>query len=81
MASFTHYKVDNEIQIPDLSTSINGPKKNMLDSLKNNLKIEIVELTSESIVFDLIGVDASIANALRRILLAEVYILELKLFY
>ena len=36
------------------------------------MSIEIISKDEEEIVFDLIGVDASIANALRRILLAEV---------
>ena len=43
-----------------------------LDSFKNNLRINIVSMTPEVMEFDLIGVDASFANALRRILLAEV---------
>lgn len=39
---------------------------------KRSFKFEIKSLTEEEIVFDLIGVDAPIANALRRILLSEV---------
>lgn len=35
------------------------------DSVIKNLKIEIFSLTETDIDFDLIGVDASIANALR----------------
>lgn len=38
----------------------------------NNFKIEINRLTEEDMEFDMIGVDASIANAFRRILIAEV---------
>ena len=37
-----------------------------------NFKIEINRLTDEDMEFDMIGVDASIANAFRRILIAEV---------
>lgn len=36
------------------------------------LRIDIQRLTKDTIEFDLIGVDASIANAFRRILVAEV---------
>lgn len=39
---------------------------------RQGLRIHIVKLTSDEMVFDLMGVDASLANALRRILLAEV---------
>ena len=37
-----------------------------------NLNMEIISLDAEEMVFDMSGVDASIANALRRILLSEV---------
>ena len=36
------------------------------------LQVKIQKLSTRSIEFDLVGVDASIANALRRILIAEV---------
>ena len=36
------------------------------------LRIDIQRITKDAIEFDLIGVDASIANAFRRILIAEV---------
>ena len=38
------------------------------------LRVKIQKLSTRSIEFDLVGVDASIANALRRILLAEVWV-------
>lgn len=43
-----------------------------LEEFQRNVKIDILELDEERIVFDLIGVSAPIANALRRILIAEV---------
>jgi DNA-directed RNA polymerase I and III subunit RPAC1 len=43
-----------------------------LEDFKNNFKVEIKELDDEHIVFDMIGVSAPIANAFRRILIAEV---------
>ncbi|KAG2745784.1 hypothetical protein P692DRAFT_20849892 [Suillus brevipes Sb2] len=43
-----------------------------LERFKKGLIVKIQRLSSRSIEFDLVGVDASIANAYRRILLAEV---------
>ncbi|KAF9429723.1 DNA-directed RNA polymerases I and III subunit RPAC1 [Podila epigama] len=43
-----------------------------LDSFKENFKIKINRLTKTEMEFDMIGVDAAIANAFRRILIAEV---------
>lgn len=49
-----------------------------------NLKVKVQRLSQRSIEFDLVGVDASIANAFRRIIIAEVssllylYILDLQ---
>ena len=37
--------------------------------------MDVVSLTKEDLEFDLVGVDAAFANAIRRILLAEVYAL------
>jgi hypothetical protein len=65
MASFSHYRVTTLEQTPILSESSMGN----LDELK----IKVLTLSENEIVFDLIGVDPSVANALRRILLAEVY--------
>lgn len=36
------------------------------------MNVEVKRLSQRSIEFDLVGVDASIANAFRRILIAEV---------
>lgn len=44
---------------------------NMADFAKN-LRVEIKSLTEHDMVFDLIGIDPAIANAFRRILIAEV---------
>lgn len=42
-----------------------------LDHFCNNFRVEIVRLSEDEIEFDMIGIDASIANAFRRILIAE----------
>ncbi|KAJ2607300.1 DNA-directed RNA polymerase core subunit rpc40, partial [Coemansia sp. RSA 1694] len=52
-----------------------------LEGLKNTLDIKIVRLTPTEIEFDLIGVDASIANAMRRILLAEIPTMAIETVY
>eukprot|EP00357_Protocruzia_adherens_P003534 CAMPEP_0115007080 /NCGR_PEP_ID=MMETSP0216-20121206/20928_1 /TAXON_ID=223996 /ORGANISM="Protocruzia adherens, Strain Boccale" /LENGTH=310 /DNA_ID=CAMNT_0002373877 /DNA_START=44 /DNA_END=977 /DNA_ORIENTATION=+ len=43
-----------------------------IEEFVKNLKINILSCDDEEIVFDMIGVDAPIANALRRIMIAEV---------
>nr|KAF9651434.1 hypothetical protein BDM02DRAFT_736089 [Thelephora ganbajun] len=43
-----------------------------LDLFRKKLHVKVNELSQRSIQFDLVGVDASIANAFRRILIAEV---------
>ena len=40
-----------------------------------NFRIDVVHLDESSMEFDMVGIDASIANAFRRILLAEVTLL------
>jgi len=43
-----------------------------IEKFRKTFKVVISELTKENIEFDLIGIDAAIANAFRRILIAEV---------
>ncbi|XP_008797750.2 DNA-directed RNA polymerases I and III subunit rpac1 [Phoenix dactylifera] len=43
-----------------------------LESFCKNFKIEVIRLTEDEMEFDMIGIDASLANAFRRILIAEV---------
>jgi DNA-directed RNA polymerases I and III subunit RPAC1 len=66
------YRVHSEQQVPELNGTADPLIGQFLEQLKDNLQIDIIFKNEEEIVFDLIGVDASIANALRRILLAEV---------
>lgn len=72
MSSFTHYRVKNEHQIPEIAGYDEEPSADYLQVLRNKMRIDIRSLTDECVEFDLIGVDASVANALRRIMLAEV---------
>jgi len=43
-----------------------------LETFKEDLKVDLQRLTPSEVEFDLVGVDASIANSLRRILISEV---------
>ena len=43
-----------------------------LERFKKGFRAEVMSLDDEEIVFDLVGVDAALANAFRRILIAEV---------
>ena len=45
-----------------------------LDDFKENFRVNILDLDDEKMVFEMVGIDASIANAFRRILLAEVLV-------
>ncbi|XP_033511287.1 uncharacterized protein [Nicotiana tomentosiformis] len=42
------------------------------EQFRNNFKVEVVTLDEDELEFDMIGIDPSLANAFRRILIAEV---------
>ncbi|KAL5974343.1 hypothetical protein ACLOJK_031007 [Asimina triloba] len=42
-----------------------------LDNFCNNFRVDIIRLTEDEIEFDMVGIDAALANAFRRILIAE----------
>ncbi len=46
-----------------------------LENFKEEFKIHLISCDDETLVFDMVGVDAPVANALRRILIAEVFVL------
>ncbi|KAI0275302.1 DNA-directed RNA polymerase [Gloeopeniophorella convolvens] len=52
-----------------------------LKKFKKRLQVRIQKLSERSIEFDLVGVDASIANSLRRILIAEVPAVAIEYVY
>ena len=72
MSSFKHYRVNYDNQHAVMKDTQEDVPGTFIEDLHQNLQISIVSLTKDDIEFDLIGVDASIANALRRIMLAEV---------
>jgi len=43
-----------------------------LDDFKENFKIHLISCDDQTLVFDMVGVEAPIANALRRILISEI---------
>ncbi|KAJ4755134.1 DNA-directed RNA polymerase family protein [Rhynchospora pubera] len=43
-----------------------------LERFRKNFKVEVIRLTEDEMEFDMIGIDAAIANAFRRILISEV---------
>lgn len=43
-----------------------------LEKFKSSCRLDIVEYTEERVIFELVGVDVSIANAIRRIMISEV---------
>jgi hypothetical protein len=72
MSSFKHYRVNHDSQHAVMKDTQEDVPGTFIEDLHQNLQISLVSLTKDDIEFDLIGVDASIANALRRIMLAEV---------
>jgi hypothetical protein len=69
----SQYRVTNDMQVK-INEGTTDTKYDLYLQQLEQLKIKILTRTDEEIVFDLIGVEAPIANALRRILLAEVTI-------
>jgi DNA-directed RNA polymerase I and III subunit RPAC1 len=65
-SSFIHLGYDNSFNFEDF---------------QENFKINIIYLTDEEVVFDIIGIDAAIANAFRRILNAYIKYIVLKKGY
>ena len=72
MSKFPLYRVNNDEQIPVMVGTKDEEPGHLLENIANNITINVISMSEEEIIFDLIGVDVSIANALRRILIAEV---------
>ncbi|RXH85136.1 hypothetical protein DVH24_041904 [Malus domestica] len=49
-----------------------GVDNNLLDSFCDNFKVEVINLTEDEMEFDMISIDPALANAFRKILIAEV---------
>eukprot|EP01038_Epipyxis_sp_PR26KG_P011112 gene11112-14914_t len=72
MSTFSHYNVLPDIQVPVHNSSDTSTNPNLINDMLEKMKFNILKLNDEEIEFELIGVDSSVANALRRIMLAEV---------
>uniref|UniRef100_A0A7I4E3F9 DNA-directed RNA polymerase RpoA/D/Rpb3-type domain-containing protein n=2 Tax=Physcomitrium patens TaxID=3218 RepID=A0A7I4E3F9_PHYPA len=64
--AYMAYGVDNSLRIEDFC---------------KNLRVEIISMNEEDIEFDIVGIDAAIANAFRRILIAEVPTMAIEKVY
>ncbi|KAG0597410.1 hypothetical protein M758_UG335800 [Ceratodon purpureus] len=64
--AYMAYGVDNSLRLEDF---------------RKNLRVDIVSLNEEDIEFDIVGIDAAIANAFRRILIAEVPTMAIEKVY
>lgn len=69
--AFLYLKTEG-IQYSGAYASMGVDNSLRMDNFCKNFKIEIKRLTEDEMEFDMIGIDASIANAFRRILIAEV---------
>ena len=63
---------------PVMANTVEDEPGTFIENLQKRLKIRIISMDDNDVEFDLIGVDASIANALRRIMLAEVNVIQRK---
>lgn len=77
----SHYLVKREEQILSLEGCMSNEEGDFLEGFASEMRIDIIHLNDESVVFDLVGVDVSVANALRRILLAEVPTVAIETVY
>jgi len=71
------YESSSTFQSYDYDNSLN------LENLRKNMKINLKEVDKDenSIVFEIIGIDAPLANALRRILIAEIPTMAIEKVY
>ncbi len=54
------------------SGAASAPAVDFVEDFKSKFRIRVIEDTDEECSFDVMGIDAPLANALRRILIAEV---------
>eukprot|EP00824_Muranothrix_gubernata_P022841 TRINITY_DN5746_c0_g1_i1.p1 TRINITY_DN5746_c0_g1~~TRINITY_DN5746_c0_g1_i1.p1 ORF type:complete len:318 (+),score=73.07 TRINITY_DN5746_c0_g1_i1:117-956(+) len=59
------------MDVADAFQSLGVDSSFSMEKFRNNFRIHVISSTEEELVFDMIGVDAPIANAFRRILIAE----------
>ncbi|XP_073047932.1 uncharacterized protein [Primulina eburnea] len=60
-----------KIQSSGAYASMGVDNSMQFEVFRNNFRVEVIRLTEDDMEFDMIGIDASLANAFRRILIAE----------
>lgn len=68
----THLDHTNAAEDPDAFRAVDFDNSFTLEDFKKKFKITVIEKSDEKMVFDMVGVGAPIANALRRILISDV---------
>ncbi|RDX83151.1 DNA-directed RNA polymerases I and III subunit RPAC1 [Mucuna pruriens] len=69
------------IQYSGVYASLGVDNSLRLDSFCENFKVEVKRLTENDMEFDMIGIDPSIANAFRRILISEIPTMAIERVY
>lgn len=72
IVNILHDRVDNVHSTGFPGHDLSENKVWSIDTFKETLKIDVKSISERTASFDLIGIDTSIANAFRRIMLAEV---------
>jgi DNA-directed RNA polymerase I and III subunit RPAC1 len=62
------------IQYSGAFSSVGVDNSFRLDHFRDKFRVEVIRYSDEDMEFDMIGVDPALANAFRRILIAEVVI-------
>lgn len=68
----THLSNTSEIEDPDAFRNVDYNNSFTADDFKKNFKINMLEHTDDTLIFEMIGISAPIANALRRIFISDV---------
>lgn len=66
------YQKTEGIQYSGAYATMRVDNSKPLDNFERDFKIDVIRLTEDEMEFDMIGIDAAIANAFRRILISEV---------
>ncbi len=74
-------RVDIKHDEPTLVPGNEDVSPHFLRDFKRRLRIRVVQMTDEQVVFDLVGIDAAIANAFRRVLISEVPTMAIESVY
>jgi DNA-directed RNA polymerase I and III subunit RPAC1 len=68
----THLSNTVEIEDPDAFRNVDYDNAFTLDDFKKNFKINFLQNSTDTLIFEMIGISAPIANALRRIFISDV---------